>query len=259
VKFVRPLDPDKAVDTGFKGYRAQYLASQESALLIASWIAPGGCGPSLHYHDNDQLYYLVHGKMNVQLGQEVQRIGADSFVFIPAGLAHRNWNDGDSGELHFEAIVPCPGPGQPMLYFVESPEDAPGSSASGYVYLPRDHRFETPPGTEGLTMQRLVFNDRVVVNLLQSEAGGSGPGLHIHEFDQYYFVLEGVLEIQVALQRHTVGAGHLVVLPAGVPHRQWNGGSGRERHLAVLAPALKPDVIWDWGVSFESTGDNYYG
>lgn len=259
MKFVRSLDPDKAVDTGFKGYRAQYLSNQESALMIASWISSGGCGPSLHYHDSDQLYYLVRGKMNVQLGLDVHRISADSFVFIPAGLAHRNWNDGDSEELHFEAILPCPGPGKQMLYFVESPEDAPGSSDRGYVYIPGEHEFETPPGVQGLRMQRLALNDRLAVNLLQSEPGGSGPAMHIHEFDQYYFVLEGVLEIQVALQRHTAGVGQLVVLPAGVPHRQWNDSAHRERHLAVLAPALKPDVIWDWGVSFEPTGDNYYG
>jgi quercetin dioxygenase-like cupin family protein len=259
VKFVRPLDPDKAVDTGFKGYRAQYLASQESALLIASWISPGGCGPSLHYHDGDQLYYLVRGKMNVQLDRDVHNISSDSFVFIPAGVAHRNWNDGDSEEFHFEAIVPCPGPGKQMLHFVESPEDGPGSCTHGYVYIPRNNEFETPQGVPGLGMQRLALNDRVAVNLLQSEPGGSGPGLHIHEFDQYYFVLEGVLEIQVALQRHTAGAGDLVVLPAGVPHRQWNGSSHRERHLAVLAPALKPGIIWDWGVFFEPTGENYYG
>ena len=62
--------------------------------MIASHIEEGGCGPSLHYHRSDQLYYLVRGSMKVRLGDEVHPVQTGSLVFIPAGLAHCNWNEG---------------------------------------------------------------------------------------------------------------------------------------------------------------------
>ncbi|MEU1168151.1 cupin domain-containing protein, partial [Streptomyces sp. NPDC005921] len=122
MEFVRPFDDGKAVETGFPGYRAQVLSHLESAVMIASHIEEGGCGPGLHYHRSDQLYYLIRGSMNVRLGDDVHAIEAGTLVFIPAGLAHRNWNTGPGAETHFEMIVPAPGPlGIP----VDSPKAVP--------------------------------------------------------------------------------------------------------------------------------------
>jgi hypothetical protein len=67
MQYVRPFDPDKAVDAGFPGFRAQVLSHLESALMMSSHIREGGCGPGLHYHRSDQLSYLIEGLMNIQL------------------------------------------------------------------------------------------------------------------------------------------------------------------------------------------------
>lgn len=79
-----------------------------------------------------------------------------------------------------------------------------------------------------------------VVNVAQVGAGGAGPPMHLHTFDQLFFVLEGELQVEVALQRVVAPRHSLVVLPAGVPHTQWNDGPGTEVHLAVLVPAPLP-------------------
>jgi hypothetical protein len=55
MQYLRPFDPDKAVDAGFPGFRAQVLSHLESALMMSSHIKEGGCGPGLHYHRSDQL------------------------------------------------------------------------------------------------------------------------------------------------------------------------------------------------------------
>jgi mannose-6-phosphate isomerase-like protein (cupin superfamily) len=89
--------------------------------------------------------------------------------------------------------------------------------------------------------------------------GKGGPGTHIHEFDQYYFVLEGALTIEVALERYTVGSNTLVILPAGVPHRQYNDGDVVEKHLTLLAPPPEDGRPWDRGVSFEPNGEDLVG
>jgi mannose-6-phosphate isomerase-like protein (cupin superfamily) len=86
------------------------------------------------------------------------------------------------------------------------------------------------------------------------EPGGSGPDTHVHHFDQFYYVLDGTLTVEVGFDRFTAGPHTLVVLPAGVPHRQWNEGAEPERHLTLLVPEPLPGEPWDIGVEFAATG-----
>jgi quercetin dioxygenase-like cupin family protein len=265
MQYVRSFDPLQTVDTGFPGYRAQFLSRLESALMIASHIDEGGCGPGLHYHHSDQMYYLLEGSMNVQLGHQIHRIDAGTFVFIPAGLAHRNWNDGPGPETHFEMIIPAPAPTAPIALMVDSPDDVPAADRTdhtGYTQSVDPGRL-TPamPGLRLLTMTgpRLGCSN-AVVNYMELEPGSAGPNTHIHDFDQYYLVLEGELTVEVALQTHTVTPHTLVLLPAGVPHRQYNSSTTTtEKHLAVLAPPPQPGKPWDHGVDFRRNGDDIAG
>ncbi|TWF82267.1 hypothetical protein FHX44_118212 [Pseudonocardia hierapolitana] len=61
----------------------------------------------------------------------------------------------------------------------------------------------------GLWMQPLADpesgSDRTVVNYMEVGPGSARPGIHTHEFDQYYLVLEGELTVEVALEKHVVG------------------------------------------------------
>ncbi|MEV7976797.1 cupin domain-containing protein [Streptomyces sp. NPDC086519] len=262
MRYVRPLDIDQAIDTGFKGYRAQFLSHLESALMIASTIEEGGCGPGLHYHRSDQLYYLMRGSMKVRLGDEVHQVEAGSLVFIPAGLAHCNWNEGPGAETHFEMIVPAPAPLTQIAIMVDSPADIPVEDRTDRPGLVRALDLTAVPEVlPGMRMQPLVDPEsgshRTVVNYMEVDPGKAGPGTHVHEFDQYYLVLEGQLTVEVALEKHIVEPGTLVVLPAGVPHRQYNEGDVTEKHLGVLAPAPEPGRPWDRGVTFAVNGEEF--
>jgi quercetin dioxygenase-like cupin family protein len=122
MKHVRPLVESLAVDTGFRGYRAQFAAQLESALVISSWIAEGGCGPALHYHTSDQIYFMTQGRMTVRLGAQEHQAVAGDLVFIPAGLPHCNWNTGPGPEHHLELIAPAPRAGRPLANPVDGPD-----------------------------------------------------------------------------------------------------------------------------------------
>ncbi|MFD6059511.1 cupin domain-containing protein [Rhodococcus wratislaviensis] len=264
MEFVRSFDDTQAFDTGFPGYRAQFVSRLESALLIHSVIQEGGCGPGLHYHHSDQLYFLIAGHMTVQLGDEVHEIGPKTLVFIPSGLPHRNWNNGPGVESHFEMIIPTPLPGSILAYMVESAEEVPVESRAirgGYVRVVDHTLFEEP--LPGFRLQPLADpgsgSVHAVVNYAEVDPGSAGPGMHIHPFDQYYLVVDGELTVEVALQKHVVGPNTLVVLPAGVPHRQYNNGASTERHLVVLSPAPRPDEPWDRGVDFVANGEAHSG
>ncbi len=81
------------------------------------------------------------------------------------------------------------------------------------------------------------------VSWIRTPAGGGSPeGLHTHPVDQIFYVLAGLMTIEIHGVREDVGAGSLVVFPAGVPHRNWNDGAEPTIHLAINAPAPPPDV-----------------
>jgi len=67
-------------------------------------------------------------------------------------------------------------------------------------------------------------------------ASGSPEGLHTHEVDQIFYVLEGTMSIEVAGAVREAGPGSLIVFPAGVPHRNWNAGHEPTIHLSFAAP-----------------------
>ncbi|KAJ3546940.1 hypothetical protein NM208_g1756 [Fusarium decemcellulare] len=229
MEYIRPFDEDATTDTGFPQYQAQIVSNLESGIILAIHIGEGGCGPGLHYHHSDQLYYLARGSMKVRLGGSVQQVNTGSLVIIPAGLPHRNWNEGPGPEAHLEMIIPALHRLKQISYMImiEKPEDIPEelrASSKGYV-IRVDPKFlkELLPGFKVLPLADPSPGSRRAVVMYPEVGPEMGePPAHVHEFDQYYFVLEGELTIDVALQKHRVTPNQLVKLPAGVLHRQYN-------------------------------------
>lgn len=81
------------------------------------------------------------------------------------------------------------------------------------------------------------------------------------DFDRSTVSLPGGYQGQflIGLTTSEVGPNHLVVLPAGVPHRQWNEAAVAERHLAILAPLPEhrssPEQPWDLAVMLDASGE----
>jgi len=80
---------------------------------------------------------------------------------------------------------------------------------------------------------------------------GAPMHVHAHE-DEYSYVLEGEVGVQIGDEVRYATAGDLVVKPRGVPHAFWNrtdeparlleiiSPGGFERYFAELAPLLPP-------------------
>jgi len=45
-----------------------------------------------------------------------------------------------------------------------------------------------------------------------------------------------MMSLEIAGQGHVAGPGTRVIFPAGVPHRNWNGGPEATIHLAFNTP-----------------------
>ena len=62
--------------------------------------------------------------------------------------------------------------------------------------------------------------------------------MHTHEHeDEYTFVLEGEVGVQVADEVAVARPGDLVVKPRGIPHAFWNPGDVPARVLEIISPA----------------------
>lgn len=254
MKHIRPIDWDAGTDAGIPGYRGQILYAGESCYVIATKVPPGVEGPARHTHASDQIYAVLEGTTTIELGDEERQVSRFGSVFIPAGVPHHNRNDGDVVEIHLEVIAPG-GFLQPIATPTES------TDAKGLPYWTRDH--EPSNNGDAFSVSYLVNresgSENASVYIAEMAPGAEGPPLHTHEFDQFYFVIEGALEVQIGLQTQTVGPNHLVVLPAGVPHKQRNASeSESELHLTIIVPEPplphSAEHPWDIAVELTATG-----
>lgn len=93
-------------------------------------------------------------------------------------------------------------------------------------------------GADERYTQRLVRGGRPISScsvsyIVTPPGGGSPEGLHTHDVDQVFYVLDGTMTVEIAGDVHEAGAGTLVVFPAGVPHRNWNAGATPTTHLGM--------------------------
>ena len=80
------------------------------------------------------------------------------------------------------------------------------------------------------------------VNCIKTPPGeGSPAGMHTHVVDQLFYILSGTMSLEINGQAYTADPGTLVVFPAGVPHRNWNGGVEATVHLAFNSPLPSPN------------------
>jgi mannose-6-phosphate isomerase-like protein (cupin superfamily) len=81
------------------------------------------------------------------------------------------------------------------------------------------------------------------INCIKTPPGGGSPaGMHTHDVDQIFYILSGTMSIEIEGKQHDCPPGSLIVFPAGVPHRNWNGGTEPTLHLAFNTPLPDPNV-----------------
>jgi quercetin dioxygenase-like cupin family protein len=73
---------------------------------------------------------------------------------------------------------------------------------------------------------------------------GSPARMHTHVVDQLFYILSGTMNLEINGQAYTAVPGTLVVIPTGVPHRNWNGGSETTVHLAFNSPLPSPNELF---------------
>jgi mannose-6-phosphate isomerase-like protein (cupin superfamily) len=208
----------------------------ESCYLIYTRVPPRVHGPALHTHSVDQFYYILSGTMNVQLGADIFVVGPETLVFIPAVTPHMNWNSGSVSEIHLEIIVP-PAPLE-SLAKPASPRKVP--NAEEYIRRVNRELFQGQAFAAQWLARQSTGSEHAALREDELQPGSGSAGLHFNAFDQFYFVIDGKMNVELGFRHLQAGANTLVLVPAGMVHRIWNDGPAVERHITILVPEREP-------------------
>jgi quercetin dioxygenase-like cupin family protein len=78
-----------------------------AATAWESTVAPG-YGPPLHSHvREDEMLYVLQGRLGVRLGATIHEASVGSFVFIPRGVPHTWQNAGDDTARFLVLFTPA--------------------------------------------------------------------------------------------------------------------------------------------------------
>jgi mannose-6-phosphate isomerase-like protein (cupin superfamily) len=128
VEYVRHVDIGQLQAAGPAERFAQPLLDHASGARTCtiSYIqtpAGGGSPAGMHVHEVDQIFFILSGTMSLQIKGRAMSAGPDSLVVFPAGIPHRNWNDGPEPTVHIAFNTPLPDPNKQFAVPVEATED----------------------------------------------------------------------------------------------------------------------------------------
>lgn len=240
-------------------FHVQVLAGRDSGIETCmayyAQVPPGTGGPDLHTHDVDECYYVTAGSLTVQIGAEEETVGPETLVLIPKGTPHRQRNAGSEVARFFGLQGPAPATIAERKAAL--PKAVEGSAdlirpirPEAYIQI-QPEAFDGPPFSFQTLMDRSTGSSYMRLYKARVHAG-SNIKTHIHAFDQFYFVLKGQFHVAIGLKTYTAGPNDLVVLPAGVVHKNWNADPNVvEEHLALLSPEPSAGEPFDIPVTLE--------
>lgn len=104
--------------------------------------------------------------------------------------------------------------------------------------------FAASPAEQRVTQRLLALDSgatNCTINVIKVPPGGGSPeGKHTHVVDQIFYVVSGVMSVEVDGQVVEAGPGSMVFLPPNVAHRNWNSGTDTLIHLGIQAPVPQP-------------------
>jgi len=92
---------------------------------------------------------------------------------------------------------------------------------------------ELPHSETAHRFEGYLHGDANVSFFLIDSPRGGGPGLHTHPYEEVFVIQDGEVTFTVGDATIQAKAGQILVVPAGVPHKYVNSGTGRTRHIDI--------------------------
>jgi len=105
------------------------------------------------------------------------------------------------------------------------------------------NKVELPSSEIGWEFEGLQYGDTNVSFLLIDASPGSGPHLHSHPYEEIFVVQEGQVTFTIGDVTLEATGGQIVIVPAGIPHKFVNSGTGSLRQIDIYP---SPRMITTW-------------
>ncbi|MBB3428864.1 MULTISPECIES: cupin domain-containing protein [Rhizobium] len=200
-------------------------------VLLSAPASPVG----LHSQTVERLIYVLAGAISLKEGADFVRLEANDFLFVPRSRAIIIMGT-DSAARLLDIQVP-------ISYERSSPAaDKALSDLKGRV---DENAFavHTAHAAEGRAFETQALIDRKIGSesikaFISLVHPGSGMGLHVHPFDQFYYVLQGELSVLLGFDSGRMSEGDLVAFPAGLIHSNSNDGASPTLLLTINVPEV---------------------
>ena len=104
------ISQTKAQKRERNGLTSYFLLDRRSEVdtdLAVTWVTVvPGSRQIPHHHDPEQVYVIIQGKGEMQVGTETRLVSAGDLVYIPANVAHGIVNTGDEMLAYISAATP---------------------------------------------------------------------------------------------------------------------------------------------------------
>jgi mannose-6-phosphate isomerase-like protein (cupin superfamily) len=119
MEYIRKVDFAAMAASGADERVAQILLDHSSGAKTCSVFciktpAGGGSPAGMHVHAVDQIFYILKGTMSIEIEGKQYTCSSGSLIIFPAGMPHRNWNDGQEPTVHLAFNTPLPDPNIPF-------------------------------------------------------------------------------------------------------------------------------------------------
>jgi quercetin dioxygenase-like cupin family protein len=237
--------------------------------VVVGELAPGG-HVDRHLHAFEEAFYVLGGKLTLEVAGSTEPLDVDDYVFIDRGVAHALRNDGEQPGRWFEVSAPPPGGDLDDTVFVAGATPAPG------VTTPfRKGHFDTgelpePSSAIGLAgFGNANVGGAALKIIVGPESGASQLNLmvvqyakggfiarHDHAFEEGFFFLEGEIEAELDGETHGLVAGDYCWSGVRSMHAFANRAERPVRWLETQVPQppsrYQARFVADWNRFLES-------
>ena len=95
------------------------------------------------------------------------------------------------------------------------------------------NKHELPHSGTAHKFEGYLYGGTNVSFFLLDAPPGSGPGLHTHPYEEVFVVQEGQATFTAGDATFEATGGQIVIVPAGVPHKFVNSGTGPLRQIDI--------------------------
>jgi quercetin dioxygenase-like cupin family protein len=217
---------------------------QLAAAAVSGAPGWGKTPPHVHVRHGEALYVL-EGELELRLDDRAQRMGPETWAFVPPGVVHTVEISGNTPARYLVFHTPGSGYGDYVRGDVAGFDQRP---AADYVSAdPELAVVRRAGGSEGDKVTDrperratvLVETAELTISEFHYGAGERGAPRHVHrEHADAFFVVEGEFTFHLRDGSRALPAGTLVVFPPGVVHGFDNDSDAHTRAFNFHMPSF---------------------